>query len=213
MLDGRLSMSPAFEREGFTVVDRVVSDAQCDSLVDSLPQIDTSGSRTLLALDPFRQLAESLREGMPAQHLKGLVAVECILFRKSAEHNWAVRLHRDAVLPVQGHGAWPASGTKEGLECARPPREFMDKCVAVRVHLDGAPFEDISVVPGSHLDTQKHDRSLAKPVTVPRGGALVMRPTLAHASSKLEAVQQRRVLHFVFAPKDIPQGYAWYDAA
>jgi hypothetical protein len=63
------------------------------------------------------------------------------------------------------------------------------------------------------LDTQKHNRSLATPITVPKGGALLMRPTLAHASSKLEAVHQRRVLHFVFAPKIIPQGYASYDAA
>ena len=206
-------MSHAFEREGFTVVERVVSDSECEVLIDSLPQIDSSGSRALLALTPFRRLAESMRNGMLSQHLNGLVAVECILFRKSSEHNWAVRLHRDAVLPVQGSGAWPSSGTKEGMECARPPRDFMDRCVAVRVHLDGAPIEDISVVAGSHLDTQKHDRALAKPVTVPKGGALLMRPTLAHASSKLEAVQQRRVLHFVYAPEPIPQGYAWYDAA
>ena len=206
-------MFQAFEREGFTVVERVVSDSECEVLIDSLPQIKASGSRTLLALAPFRRLAESMREGVLFQHLNGLVAVECILFRKSSEHNWAVRLHRDAVLPVQGSGAWPVSGTKEGMECAKPPRVFMDLCVVVRVHLDGAPFEDISVVPGSHLDAQKHDRSLARPVTVPKGGALLMRPTLMHASSKLEAGRQRRVLHFVFAPKTIPQGYAWYDAA
>ncbi len=206
-------MSRAFEREGFIVVERVASDSECEFLINSLPQIETSGSRTLLALSPFRRLAESMREGGLSQHLNGLVAVECILFRKSSEHNWAIRLHRDAVLPVKGSGAWPSSGTKEGMECARPPREFMDQCVAVRVHLDGAPIEDISVVPGSHLDKRMHDRSLAKPVAVPRGGALLMRPTLAHASSKLEAVQQRRVLHFVFAPEAIPQGYAWYDAA
>lgn len=40
-----------------------------------------------------------------------------------------------------------------------------------------------------------------------------MRPTLAHASSKLESVQQRRVLHYVYAPREIPQGYTWHDAA
>ena len=206
-------MSQEFEREGFTVVERVVSHSECELLIDALPQIETSGSRTLLALEPFRRLAERMREGVLSPHLNDLVAVECILFRKSSEHNWAVRLHRDAVLPIRGSGSWPTSGTKEGMECARPPRQFMDQCIAVRVHLDGAPIEDISVVPGSHLDTQKHDRALARPVTVPKGGALLMRPTLAHASSKLEAVEQRRVLHFVFAPNTIPQGYSWYEAA
>ena len=206
-------MSQDFEREGFAVVDRVISDSECEKLIESLPHIETSGSRTLLSLAPFRRLAQDLREGVLHSHLEDLVAIECILFRKTSEHNWAVRLHRDAVIPIQGSGAWPSSGTKEGLECARPPREFMDSCIAVRVHLDGTPFEDISIVPGSHLDAQKHDRALAKPVPVPKGGALIMRPTLAHASSKLESVQRRRVLHYVYAPREVPQGYAWHDAA
>lgn len=206
-------MSQEFERAGFTVVEQVISDSECAELVRSLPAIESSGSRRLLSVERFRALACSLRDGALSDYLYGLVAVECILFRKTRDHNWAVRLHRDAVLPVLGSGTWKSSGTKEGMECARPPRIFMDSCISVRVQLDGAPIEDISVVPESHLDARTHERSLAIPVSVPRAGALVMRPTLAHASSKLSSVQKRRVLHYVFAPQDIPQGYAWYDAA
>lgn len=208
-----MSMSPDFERDGFTVVERVISQDECEELIDSLPPIEMSGSRKLLESVPSRSLAQHLRLGALSQFLGGLVAVECILFRKCSDHNWAVRLHRDAVLPMQGSGAWRSSGTKEGMDCVRPPREFMDRCIAVRVHLDGAPHEDVSVVPGSHLDAVKHDRALARPVTVGRCGALVMRPTLAHASSKLGESQQRRVLHFVYAPQEIPPGYTWYNEA
>jgi hypothetical protein len=202
-----------FEQSGFKVLDRVISDGQCADLIAALPPIESSGSRVLLWLPPFRDLVAVLRshEGL-AGYLGELVAVECIHFRKSSEHNWAVTLHRDSVLPVQGEGTWQTAGAKEAW-LAQPPRRFMDRCVALRLHLDGAPVEDISVVPGSHLDDHKHDRKSAVPIAVGKGGALVLRPTLAHASSKLQGSGQRRVLHYVFAPKELPYGYGWHAAA
>ena len=210
----RLSLVASdFESAGYAVVERVVSEEECDRLISSLPAIESSGARTLLSREAFRGLARKLRQDLFPDYLGDLVAVECILFRKSQDHNWAVRLHRDAVLPIGGEGDWQPSGTKEGMECARPPRDFMDRCIALRVHLDGAPVEDISVVPGSHRDSEKHERRSATPIAVGRGGVLIMRPTVAHASSKLEAAQQRRVLHYVFAPQEVPRQYHWYDAA
>ena len=44
---------------------------------------------------------------------------------------------------------------------------------------------------------------------VPAGGALLMRPLLQHASSKSSSGKPRRVLHFVFAPRALPQGLRW----
>ncbi|MEZ5307173.1 MAG: hypothetical protein R2684_08525 [Pyrinomonadaceae bacterium] len=197
-------------QNGYTVVNSVISEDDRDRVVGLLPQIDNSGSRTLLRLEPFCDLARDLRAGVLSGFLEDLVAVECILFRKTSEHNWSVGLHRDEVLPVKGSGDWPSAGVKEGMTCARPTREIMDQCLAVRVHLDGAPIEDISVVPGSHLDDERHERISALPIAVPQCGALIMRPRLAHASSKLGEDQKRRVLHFVFAPPVLPEGYSWY---
>jgi len=203
-----------FERSGFKVVEQVISDAQCDELVAALPPIESSGSRVLLSLPAFRDLVPTLQAHTElAALLSDLVAIECIHFRKSSEHNWAVTLHRDSVLPVSGEGEWQPAGTKEGMECAKPPREFMDRCIAVRLHLDGAPVEDISVVPGSHLDAQRYQRGQAVPVAVAKCGALLLRPTLAHASSKLQGLGQRRVLHYVFAPRELPFRYGWHAAA
>lgn len=203
-----------FDRSGYTIVEQIVSEAECEDLIAALPPIEKSGSRLLLSQPLFRQVASGLRSHKRlAKYFGELVAVQCIHFRKSAEHNWAVTLHRDSILPVAGEGKWLSAGIKEGLSAARPSREFMDRCVAVRVHLDGAPVEDISVIPGSHLDDHKHDRGKAVPISVSRGGALVLRPTLAHASSKLRDQRERRVLHYVFAPKELPYGYSWHAAA
>ena len=200
-----------FERDGYTVIDNVLDAAECARLISLLPPIKTSGSRALLSLRSFQQLVHDLSSHkMLLNRLSGLVAVQCTLFRKTLSHNWAVRLHRDSVLPISGDGPWASAGRKEGMRTVKPPRELLDQCIVARVHLDGAPNEDVSVVPGSHLDAKKRRRSDAIAVAVRRGGALIMRPTVEHASSKLHGSPTRRVLHYLFARPDLPFDYKWY---
>jgi hypothetical protein len=43
----------------------------------------------------------------------------------------------------------------------------------------------------------------------PRGSALVMRPLLLHGSSKARGTRLRRVLHFLFGPRELPFGLRW----
>src|SRR5215469_1876782 len=47
--------------------------------------------------------------------------------------------------------------------------------------------------------------------TVPRGGAIVMRPLLLHASSSCSRPEPRRVVHLEFAADDLPDGLDWHD--
>jgi hypothetical protein len=47
--------------------------------------------------------------------------------------------------------------------------------------------------------------------TVPRGGALLMRPLLLHASSKCVVPKPRRVIHLEFAASELPLGLEWHD--
>jgi len=73
------------------------------------------------------------------------------------------------------------------------------------------------VAPGSHRDGRVRDaeaialRDASGTVAchVPRGGAMLMRPLLLHASSKSIAPVPRRVLHFVFGPPRLPAGLKW----
>jgi hypothetical protein len=46
-------------------------------------------------------------------------------------------------------------------------------------------------------------------VPVARGGVMVMRPLLLHASSKASVDLPRRVLHFVFGPSRPAKGLSW----
>lgn len=48
--------------------------------------------------------------------------------------------------------------------------------------------------------------------TIEKGGALVMRPLLLHASSKATGTSLRRVLHFLFGPPLLPIGLQWQQS-
>lgn len=206
-------MIPKIETEGYTVVEEFISAERCLELIDELPQIETSGTRTLLRHELFRGLVEEARNhAVISAVISNLVAIQCILFRKTQAHNWSLRLHRDAIIPVSGTGVWPSAGLKEGMSCVRPPASFLDRCLALRVSLDGAPEGDIEVIPGSHRMSGDFSNENRTAITVPRGGALLFHPRLAHASSKLEQVTYRRVLHYLFAPSTPPDSYQWYYA-
>jgi hypothetical protein len=46
---------------------------------------------------------------------------------------------------------------------------------------------------------------------IPRGGALLMRPLLLHASSACVVPKPRRVIHLEFVAEHLPDGLEWFD--
>ena len=124
--------------------------------------------------------------------------------------------HQDTALPllerrdVQGWGPWSKKG---GVVYAHAPAHALAKVVALRLHLDDSTLENgpLRVLPGTHTvgvlsDAQIHElaeRSEPVVCTVARGGVLVMRPLLVHASSKSVGLVSRRVLHFEYSVSQV----------
>jgi ectoine hydroxylase-related dioxygenase (phytanoyl-CoA dioxygenase family) len=149
-------------------------------------------------------------------------AVQCTLFAKSIEKNWLVSLHQDLSIPVAERvSSAECSGwsEKEGEIFVQPPITVLQELLAVRVHLDDCDERNgaLRVVPGSHRlgrltasDAIRARDALGEvSVGVPRGGAMLLRPLLLHASSRSVIGSPRRVLHFVFGPKNLPEGLRW----
>ena len=207
-----------FESSGCTVVESVLSDDELESAARFCESVDThgAGTRQLLSFSWCADLARSIREKGPVSVLLGnsRTAVQCTLFIKDARRNWLVPLHRDFSIPVRakvGSIGWSAWAVKEGVTYGRPPEPVLQSLVAIRIHLDDTGPENgaLQVVPGSHRAGR---RSKARQVRlVPKGGALVMRPLLLHASSKL-TTGTRRVLHFLYGPAQLPDGAEWANA-
>lgn len=159
-----------------------------------------------------------LSEALPV----GAIPVQCNLFVKSIANNWLVSLHQDLSIPVaervenpECHG-W---SEKEGELFVQPPNSILADVVAVRLHLDNCDEQNgaLRVVPGSHRRgrltateaKRARDAQGEIAVHVPRGGAMVMKPLLLHASSKASVNRERRVLHFVFGPARLPGELRW----
>ena len=98
-------------------------------------------------------------------------------------------------------------------------RTVLEQLVAVRIHVDDCPEDSgaLRVVPKSHSqgrldrgraeELRRENGEVAVPIA--RGGALVMRPLILHASLKATEPSPRRVLHFVFGPGTLPLGLKW----
>jgi hypothetical protein len=212
--------------DGFVVVADVIDDRLRDALASQLAVLDSigAGSRSLLDLPWCAELAQRLRRHAVLKELLPVdaVAVQCTLFDKSPTKNWLVALHQDLSIPVKSRvdnadcSGW---SEKEGQVYVQPPTRVLEDIVAVRVHVDSCPAESgpLRVVPGSQafgrLDAASAEQLRAERgdvvVPVPRGGVLVMRPLLLHASSKASHPQPRRVLHFVFGPAVLRLGLEW----
>jgi ectoine hydroxylase-related dioxygenase (phytanoyl-CoA dioxygenase family) len=155
----------------------------------------------------------------------GAFVVRGLLFDKTPEANWPVPWHQDLTIAVKarceapGYGPWTVKG---GVPHVRPPIDVLEGMLTLRVHLDDCDESrgPLRVLPGSHtrgrLDAEETRRWLDRvaPVSclVPRGGVLLMRPLILHASSPAEVPLHRRVVHLEYAADRLPGNVEWFES-
>jgi ectoine hydroxylase-related dioxygenase (phytanoyl-CoA dioxygenase family) len=173
------------------------------------------GTRNLLATQWCKQLARTIAIYPLISVLlpESAVAVQCTYFTKSLKRNWLVPLHQDYVIPLKRRfftPGWSMWSVKEGVHYARPPDEILGVMVAVRVHLEENTLKNgpLQVIAGSHRSGSRSETRIT--CLVAKGGALVMRPLIFHASSKI-VEGQRRVLHFLYSPALLSGPAEWVN--
>jgi hypothetical protein len=218
-----------FKNDGFAVLSEVLTISSCEELSLSLAEIQNKGigSRSLLDMPWCKKLAQAVSQHpaivpfLPAD----AVAVQCNFFEKSQDQNWLVPIHQDLSIPVTErveNAALTGWSQKQGSLFVQPPDIVLQELVAVRLHVDECGNDDgaLRVVPGSHKlgrlnneDALEMRGSLGEVVcAVSKGGALLMKPLVLHASSKATGQSRRRVLHLVFGPSRLPLGLTWQNA-
>jgi ectoine hydroxylase-related dioxygenase (phytanoyl-CoA dioxygenase family) len=233
--------SPAFkdavERNGFTIVDGVITRRTVAHLISALDRVNGSASlrvrggvfavRNLLDVCPeVKELANSKAVRRLVEPILGAhcFPVRGILFDKVPDANWKVPWHQDLTIAVQeridveGFGPW---SKKAGVLHVQPPAFVLESMLSVRLHLDecGEDNGALRVVPGSNHHRRipeakiaAHRQGLAEVVcAVGQGGAMLMRPLLLHASSPSLSPRHRRVIHLDFASADLPAGLRWFS--
>jgi ectoine hydroxylase-related dioxygenase (phytanoyl-CoA dioxygenase family) len=228
------------DSNGFVVIDGVVNPSLASALIDHFQSavtasasIERNGStfamRNLL-LDHLivRHLADSSAVRSLVDPVLGAnaIAVRGILFDKTPGANWKVPWHQDLSIAVTeridlpGYGPW---SVKAGVVHVQPPAFVLENMLTIRLHLDDCGEENgpLLVLPGSHahgvLGGKQIDefRTAGKPVAciVKRGGAVVMRPLLMHASRSATTPGHRRVVHLEYAAAGVlAAGLRWFVA-
>lgn len=218
----------AFDRDGFAIVPNAVSSAPLDELLTALrPSVAGKGRGGLRNLFEIPAVVDLARSSVIREIVRALLGVDCfavraLLFDKTPSSNWKVAWHQDLTIAVAerrevpGFGPW---SVKAGVVHVQPPRAILERMVAVRIHLDPCGLENgpVRVLPGSHragkltADGIQASRLHIDSVScvVPKGGLLIMRPLLLHASSPATVPDHRRVVHVEFATDALPDGLTW----
>jgi ectoine hydroxylase-related dioxygenase (phytanoyl-CoA dioxygenase family) len=206
------------ERDGFAIVSPVLSPNEVESLLAEVGGLNRrhgrAGIRHLLRHPAVNVIANDARLLAIARAILGEDAFpfRATLFDKSPHANWLIAWHQDTALPLRerretaGWGPW---SIKEGIAYAHAPAKALERVLALRLHLDDCTRTNgpLRVMPRTHqlgvLNDGEIEQQVAKSepleCVVPKGGLLVMRPLIVHASSKSTSPFSRRVLHIEYA--------------
>lgn len=218
------------DAQGFLILGGVLAPKSVEDVLGALASSEievtrSRGVRNLVSKVPAIAALSGSQEVLGLAEL-GLDApprlVRSILFDKVAGANWAIRWHQDKTIAVRrridvaGYGPW---SVKEGIASVQPPARVLERMVSIRLHLDdcGEHNGALQVLPGSHRSgklTAARQTALVeaggvRTCTVGRGGALLMKPLLLHASSPAIDPSHRRVVHFDYAGVDLDGGLEW----
>jgi Phytanoyl-CoA dioxygenase (PhyH) len=224
------------DQHGFIIVDGVLNHETVRGLLDGFhrvaPSATVSQREQIYAIRHLLEAVPAIRELARCESVRCLVAsalgagafpVQGIYFDKPPGANWKVPWHQDLTIPVRARGEAPGFGpwsVKGGVPHVQAPAWLLERMLIVRLHLDECTVENgaLRVIAGSHRHgrlssagiERLRERSEEVICEVPRGGALVMRPLLLHASSVARVPGHRRVIHLEYAADPLPDDLAWY---
>jgi len=214
------------EMSGFAIIPAFLEPGDLTTLERVLPQPSSEhgGVRNLLDITEIADLADGDQVRSLIDPILGRDAfpVRGILFDKTSVANWRVSWHQDLTIAVRTRVEAPDYGPwseKAGVVHVQPPVVVLEGMLAVRLHLDesGAGNGPLRVLPGSHRAGKLRDAEIPTwrneipevPCLVPRGGVVVMKPLLLHASSPAVEPHHRRVIHIEYASSELVAGLEW----
>ncbi|MBW8685935.1 phytanoyl-CoA dioxygenase family protein [Chitinophaga rhizophila] len=224
------------QAQGFTVIDDIFTNAEVASLIAIIQRADSSNDTFRKTKDLFaiRQFLKEVPDVVPFvfnDMLKdtiyrlfgdGYKPVKSIYFDKPGASNWFVAYHQDLTVSVKekadvpGFGPWTV---KQQQYAVQPPLPVLESNFTVRIHLDDTDEHNgaLRVIPGSHnkgiYRPETIDWSIETEVScpVPKGGIMIMRPLLLHASSRTTNNHKRRVIHIEFSKEVLPAPLEWSE--
>ncbi len=224
------------DAEGYSVVDEVFSEEQINSLIALISKTEISKptfrkTNDLFAIRQFFKEVPSAFNIVVNDKLKSIVStifgddyfvVKSIYFDKPEKSNWFVAYHQDLTISVDkkivddDFGPWTI---KQNQFAVQPPLKILKDNFTIRIHLDNTTEENgaLKVLPQSHLKgiyriTQTDlIKGSEKICCIQKGGIMIMKPLLFHASNKTTNNSKRRIIHIEFSRSSLPLSLKWSE--
>ncbi|KAA2244802.1 phytanoyl-CoA dioxygenase family protein [Chitinophaga agrisoli] len=221
---------------GFTIIDDVFTPQELSAISQAITAADASSpafrkTEDLFAIRQCLQNIPALPSLVFTPALKAIIhqffgadyfIVKSIYFDKPAQSNWFVAWHQDLTISVDrkaalpGYGPWTVKQQQFGVQ---PPLEVLENIFTIRIHLDDTDSSNgaLRVIPGSHRkgvyrpETINWSVETVSVCNVQKGGIMIMRPLLLHASDRATGNTNRRVLHLEFSNIILPPEIAWAE--
>jgi len=223
-------------QNGFTVIDDIYNGDEIAELINTIDKADQSNptfrrTADLFAIRQFLKEVPNVKSIIFNDKLKQLIenifgdgyfVVKSIYFDKPEQSNWFVAWHQDLTISVDnkvelsGYTSWTS---KHNQFAVQPPIEILEDNFTIRIHLDDTNADNgaLKLLPGSHLKKIYRSDGIDWSVEneticdVKRGGAMIMRPLLMHASDRTINEQKRRVIHIEFSRTELPKEISWSE--
>jgi len=231
--------SSEINSEGFTIINNVYTESEIEKLISLIENITDNESdnetfrknKDLFAIRQFHKeipetlpfiFNQNLKDAIESNFGKGYFITKSIYFDKPEKSNWFVAYHQDLTISVNkkieldGFENWTV---KQNQFAVQPPKEILDDNFTIRIHIDNTTKENgaLKVINNSHshgiLRIEKIDFENEKETIceVEKGGIMIMKPLLFHASSKTVNNERRRVIHIEFSKQQLPEGLEWSE--
>jgi ectoine hydroxylase-related dioxygenase (phytanoyl-CoA dioxygenase family) len=222
--------------DGFAVIDNVFTTEEINSILQIISQVDTCKptfrkTADLFAIRQFLKEVPETKVQIFTDRLNSIISqlfgddyfvTKSIYFDKPEQSNWFVAYHQDLTisvdkkLDIEGFGPWTV---KQNQFAVQPPLDILQSNFTIRIHLDDTDEHNgaLKVVPKSHLkgiyrpetiDWTKETDAVCK---VRKGGIMIMRPLLLHASNRTTNNNKRRVIHLEFSNRSLPDILQWSE--
>ncbi|SNR75482.1 phytanoyl-CoA dioxygenase family protein [Flavobacterium sp. ov086] len=236
-----MNYSNKINSQGFAIIDTIYSENEIEKLISLIENITENSnenatfrkSQDLFAIRQFhKEIPESLpfifnqnlKDVIESTFGKGYFITKSIYFDKPEKSNWFVAYHQDLTISVdkkievENFENWTV---KQNQFAVQPPTEILESNFTIRIHIDKTTKDNgaLKVVNNSHskgilrienLGIENEKETICE---VEKGGIMIMKPLLFHASNKTTNNERRRVIHIEFSKQELPDGLEWSEKA
>jgi ectoine hydroxylase-related dioxygenase (phytanoyl-CoA dioxygenase family) len=217
---------------GFSIINNFFTETQTERILSELDkhnalQYETQqiSDHNLLRTIPFiNEIATSAPLLSIVRQAIGnnIIPVNALVLDKTLQSNWGLDWHQDLKIAVAnkietpGYNHWTV---EYGVHHCIPPKEFLEKMLMIRIHLDDCTAGNgaVLVIPRSHERGRLSGDEIVAEVAdneticceVAKGGIMCMPPLLLHKSPYSTSDQRRRILQITYSGMELSNGLAW----